>query len=90
MPKYLVETVSMFRMRYVVECDSPEHAKDEVAMNNVEELGQLHVDENIIGCREVEDAEIARLFFEDAPYLESWGPERALQRVHVVDYGEKQ
>jgi hypothetical protein len=50
----------------------------------------MHVDENIIGCREVDDAEISRLFFEDAPYLESWGPERALQQVHVVDYGEKQ
>jgi len=87
MPKYLVETVSIFRMRYVVDCESAEHAKDEVTMNNVEELGQMHVDENIIGCREVNDAEISRLFFEDAPYLESWGPERALQQVHVVDYG---
>ena len=86
MPKYLVETISMFRMRYVVECNSAEDAKDTVTMQEVEELGQMHIDENIIGCREVEDEEIARLFFEDAPYLESWGPERALQQVHVVNY----
>lgn len=89
MPKFLVETVSMFRMRYVVECESAEHAKDTVSMNEAEELGQMHVDESIIGCREVDDAEIARLFFEDAPYLESWGPERAMQQVHVVNYDER-
>ena len=86
MAKYVVETISMFRMRYVVECNSAEDAKDTVTMQEAEELGQMHIDENIIGCREVEDAEIARLFFEDAPYLESWGPERALKQVHVVNY----
>lgn len=87
MPKYLVETISMFRIRYVVECESPEHAKDTVSMNEAEEFGQLHIDENIIGCREVSDDEIPKLFFEDAPYLESWGPERAMEQVHKVKYG---
>lgn len=87
MPKYLVETVSMFRIRYVVECDSPEHAKDTVSMNEAEEFGQLHIDENIIGCRAVTDEEIPVLFFEDHPYLESWGPEKAMNYVHKVKYG---
>ena len=87
MPKYLVETVSMFRIRYVVECESPEHAKDTVTMNEADEFGQLHIDENIIGCREVTDTEIPVLFFEDHPYLESWGPERAMEQVHKVEYG---
>jgi len=87
MPKYLVETVSMFRIRYVVECESAEHAKDTVSMNEAEEFGQLHIDENIIGCREVTDEEIPVLFFEDHPYLESWGPERAMEQVHKVEYG---
>ena len=36
MPKYLVETISMFRIRYVVDCESPEHAKDTVTMNEAE------------------------------------------------------
>jgi hypothetical protein len=86
MPKYVVETVSMFRMRYVIECESAEHAKDTVSMNEVEEFGQLHIDENIIGCREVVDSEIERLFFEDHPYLENWGPEKAHEYVHKVKY----
>lgn len=85
MPKYLVETVSMFRMRYVIDCESAEHAKDAVSMNEAEEFGQLHIDENIFGCREVTDAEIPILFFEDHPYLESWGPEKTMNYVHKVE-----
>ena len=33
MPKYLVETVSVFRMRYVVEAKNASDAKDEVTMS---------------------------------------------------------
>ena len=88
MPKYLVETVSMFRMRYVVECESAEHAKDTVSMNEADEFGQLHIDENIVGCREVTDAEIPELFFEDHPYLQEWGPAKAMEYVHKVKNGE--
>ena len=84
MPKYLVETVSMFRMRYVVECDSPEHAKDTVTMEEANEFGQLHVDEAIVGCREVSDEEIPPLFFEDHSYLQEWGPSKAFEYVHKV------
>lgn len=84
MPKYLVETVSMFRIRYVIECESAEHAKDTVSMNEADEFGQLHIDENIIGCREVTDDEVPGLFFEDHPYLQSWGREKAFEYVHKV------
>lgn len=86
MPKYLVETVSMFRMRYVIDCESAEHAKDTVTMNEANEFCQLHIDENIIGCREVTDDQIPDLFFEDHPYLKSWGPEHVLKYIHKVDY----
>ena len=86
MPKYLVETVSMFRIRYVVEAENAEHAMDEVTMNDADEFGQLHIDENIIGCREVTDDEVPQLFFEDHPYLEEWGPAKAMEYVHKVTY----
>lgn len=90
MPKYLVETISMFRMRYVVECESAEHATDEVAMlpEDLKEFSQKHIDENIISCREVTDEDIPVLFFEDHPYLQSWGPEKAMEYVHKVNYEE--
>ena len=89
MPKYLVETISMFRIRYVVECESADHAKDTVTMNEADEFGQLHIDENIIGCHEIDDEETVQLFFEDNPYLKEWGPEKAMEYVHKVDYEQR-
>ena len=86
MPKYLVETISMYRMRYVVECKNAQDAKDAVTMDEANEFGQVHIDENIIGCREVTDDEIEPLLYEDHPYLRSWVPGKAHEFVYVVDY----
>ena len=88
MAKYLVETVSMFRMRYVVEARTPEDACDEVVMmgEDLKEFGQKHIDENIIGVREVVDEAIPALFFEDSPYLSEWGDEIAFEHVSTVTY----
>lgn len=86
MPKYLVETVSMFRIRYVVDCHTPGDAMDTVSMNEADEFGQLHIDENIVSCRPVTDDEISELFFEDHPYLKEWGPAKAHEYVHKVKY----
>ena len=85
MPKYLVETVSIFRIRYVVDTENAEDAQDTVVMNEAEEFSQKHVDENIIGCREVSDDDIPKLLFEDHPYLEQHGPEKAFEYVHKVE-----
>lgn len=84
MPNYLVETISIHRMRYVVEADEPDHAADEVVMEKAEEFGQHHVAENIIGVREVTDDEIPKLFFQDHPYLESWGPQKAFDYITKI------
>lgn len=88
MPKYLIETVSMFRIRYVVEARTPEDACDEVVMmgDDLKEFGQKHIDENIIGVREVADEDIGPLFCEDHPYLSDWGDERAFEQVSTVIY----
>ncbi len=91
MGKYLVETISMFRMRYVIEADNAEHAKDEVTMNNSGELAEFsqhHVDEMIISAREIDRAEYLRLFDEDNNYLMDWDEEQKLQFVNVIDYNK--
>ena len=46
MPKYLVETISYFRHRYVIECKSAEDAKDTVTMNEADEFGQQERDQD--------------------------------------------
>jgi len=88
MPKYLVETVSMFRHRFVIDCESMDHAKDVVVMNEAEELSQKHIDENVFSCREITDEEIPVLFFEDHPYLvDRFDDDHVLKNyVHKVEY----
>jgi len=86
MPKYLVETVDFFRMRYVIECESAEHAKDVVTMREAEEFSQLHLDETITSTRVIDDAEYLRLFDEDNDYLKDWSEEQKFKYVHEVVY----
>ncbi len=89
MAKYLVETISMFRMRYVVEAEAPEHATDEVVMNHngeLSEFSQKHIDEVITSVREIDRAEYLRLFDEDNSYLAGWDEDSKLQYVNVIDY----
>jgi hypothetical protein len=87
MPKYLVETIDFFRMRYVVECESAEHAKDVVTMKEAEEFSQLHLDETITSARVIDDAEYLRIFDEDNDYLKEWSEEQKFNYVHEVEYG---
>ena len=88
MPQYLVETVSMFRMRYVIEANNAEHAKDEVTTNEGQlyEFSQLHVDEMITSVREIDQAEYLRQFDEDNEVLKEWTDEDKLSFVNVVNY----
>lgn len=85
MPKYLVETVSMFRMRYVVDCEHPDHAAGEVTMGEVDEFSQHHVAENITSVREISEDELPKLFVQDHPYLEGQ-EERAFNYIHKITY----
>lgn len=82
--KFLVETISVHRLRYVIEADHPDHAADAVVMEEAEEFGQTHIGENILGVREISDEEIPVRFFEDHPYLSKWGPEKAFEYVTKI------
>lgn len=89
MPKYLVETVSIFRMRYVVEANNALDAKDEVTMSvgeDFKEFSQLHLDEMISSTREIDQAEYLRMFDEDNVYLKDWTEEQKLDFINVIDY----
>jgi hypothetical protein len=88
MPKYLVETIDFFRMRYVVECENAEHAKDVVTMKEAVELSQLYLDETITSTRVIDDAEYLRLFDEDNEYLKDWSEEQKFNMIHKVDYNK--
>lgn len=85
MPKYLVETISMHRIRYVVECWNVNDAKDTVMMNEAEEFSQMHIDEMITSTRVIDDAEYLRVFDEDNDYLREWSDEQKFKYVHKVE-----
>ena len=89
MPKYLVETVSLFRIRYVIEANEAIDATDQVVMNSVEdEFSQKHLDEIITSTREITDEEYLKLFDEDNDYLMSWDEESKFKFVNKVNYDE--
>lgn len=85
-PIFIVEAVSMFRMRYAVRCKSAEHANDTVVMNEAEEMSQLHLDEVITSTRRVSPEEYLAMFRADNDYLSSWDDEKILNHLHTVDY----
>ena len=70
----LVEAVSMFRMRYMVEApdDHPEYALDTVTMNEAKEFSQEHLDEVITSHRVVTLEEALKICDEDNSYLKTW------------------
>ena len=95
MSKYVVETISMFRIRYVIEAKSKEHAMDELTCklgvdDNFKEFSQHHIDEVISSVREVTDEEYLEIFDEDNAYLSGWEDEKKLEFINVIDYGTEE
>ena len=86
----LVETISMFRMRYVVEVPKgkKEYATDTVITgkdtDNLEivELSQEHLDEVVSSTRVIDKEEYLRVFNEDNDYLRSWSDEMKLRHIN--------
>jgi hypothetical protein len=96
MPLYLVETVSIFRQRYVIDCKSAGHANDTVVMNTTggnesefKEFSQKHVGEEIVTTREITETEALQLCDEDNEYASVWNDEHKKKVFFtVVNYGD--
>jgi hypothetical protein len=83
----LVETVSTFRHRYVVEVpigiddyghDKKDWALDTVTMNEAKEFSQQHLGEQIVSHRIVTQKEALALCDEDNDYTKAWNEETKL------------
>lgn len=86
---FVVDAISMFRMRYAVRCKSAEHAADTVVMNEAEEMSQLHLDEVISSVREVTEAEYLAMFDADNDYMQGWPTDKKLGMIHTVEYKDE-
>jgi hypothetical protein len=89
---YLVETVSMFRMRYVVEAREESHATDEFIMeigkDSFKEFSQHHMDEVIVSTRELSAKEYLKLFDKDNDYLKNWDISQKMESINSIKYEE--
>lgn len=92
MALYLVETVSMFRMRYVIDCKEETHATDTVITgdagdgNILNELSQMHIDENVTSVRKISMPEYMEIFDKDNDYLKNWSKEQKCKLITKVKY----
>jgi len=90
---FIVETVSMFRMRYAVFATCEEDAMDEVNMETGEptfhEMSQQHIGENIVSVRKVSEKKFLKQYDNDnGP--STWSDEQKLSVINVIDYeGDK-
>jgi len=84
----LVETISQFRHRYVVEVpvgvddygnDKSLWALDTVTCEEAEEFSQKHVGETILSHRVITKKEALRLCDEDNEYANSWTNEHKIK-----------
>lgn len=81
----LVEAISQFRERYVVEVpigeDKIEWALDTVTMDKAQEFSQKWLGETIISHRVVSTDEVIKLFDEDNDYLKDWSEDKKLEYI---------
>ena len=81
----LVETISFFRMRYIIDTDNDDWAADTFVMEEAKEFSQKHIDENIISIRTVDKEEVLRMFDEDNDYLIDIPEERKMSFITEIE-----
>ena len=81
---YLVETMSTFKMRYVIRATSQENAINEVEnAEEIKEFSQKHIDESIWDTKELSEKEYLELFDKDNDYLKSWEKDAKMMLINV-------
>lgn len=86
----MVEAISMFRMRYMVEVPKgkSEYALDTVVCKEAKEFSQEHLDEVIVSHRVVTMDEALEIFDKDNGYCKSWNKELKIKNM-FTKIGEK-
>jgi hypothetical protein len=89
----LVECVSMFRMRYLVEVpigtdnygyDKKDWALDTVTMEEAKEFSQHHIGENIVTSRVISKEEALVLCDQDNDYASNWPEEQKIGQFFTM------
>ena len=95
----LVETISQYRMRYVIEvpdnhndgmyeCSATQWAEDTVSCEDMREFSQKWIGESILSSREVSRDEVLELCDIDNDYCSSWTDDHKIH-TFVTEIGYK-
>jgi hypothetical protein len=91
---YVVDVLSSFRLRYVVEAKEESHALDEVVCRESEtefkEFSQEHLGTNIIDSREISLEQYHALFLRDNQYLKGWQNEQQRTFINKIEYTDEE
>ena len=89
---YVVDVVSTFRLRYVVEAEEESHALDEVVCRQHEtefkEFSQEHLGTHIFDSHEITLEQYHKLFVRDNDYLAKWPKEQQRTFINKIEYTE--
>ena len=84
----MVETLSQFRHRYVVEVSDEAfnfEASDHVLYNDdAKEMSQYHLGEIVLSNREITKEEYIKLFNQDNDYLVGWLEDNKLAQINKL------
>jgi len=86
----LVDCISQYRMRYMVQVpDGQAHwALDTVALEEAKEFSQEWLGETVVSHRVITEDDAIKLFKEDNSYLSSWTDEK-IKEGFFTSYEEK-
>ena len=87
---YRVDVVSTFRISYVVEAKSEEHAHDEVVCREEDlafkEFSQEHIGTHIFSSQKITKEQYLEMFDKENDYLKSWCDDSKLDFINKIDY----
>lgn len=96
MPLFVVETISTYRHRYIIECKKLEHAFDTVACNEAPDFSQMYLGENIVTGRQITYDDFHKMnnalnYHGDGTSYqpESGSPWMGEKMIHVVKYDKE-
>jgi len=83
---YMVETISTFKLRYVVNALTQEDAMIEFVKNlgsaDFKEFSQRHVGEELFGAYEISGMDFIREFDADNDYCKSWDLAQKMKTIN--------
>ena len=87
MEMVLVETISQYRIRYIVEVPvgKTDWALDTVTCDMAKEFSQQFVGESLLSSRVIEEEEMLELFVQDNSYAKSWSIETIYENCVTLD-----